>query len=406
MTGHLDQQRRAEALEQAFCRDQDLAPRGSDEGDSAGTILSRLLLRVVPVLILLVLLDLLLRRFLPQERLLPYMDDEIASYTLLVDNYVQRPAPDVLFLGSSRMRDAVDPTLFAELLSQKLGRPASAFNLALGGAEAEELHAIATSHVPDPPPCVVLGFSGAEVGSVHRFRFASRFLWNFDNLVDYLRRTSPTRLEVKHVEYFIEQSICAPWYLFRHRDPLSAFVWQGARQVAGIGLTEEELKVRAWNRERLLPYVLSPDGHQELHPQGKPLSALIEENPLHGAVLLRGRELNRDPGFFDAAAAHLLERTVTVLRERGSSVILVETPTSPHMQEYNDVLYGEYFRDRISELAAHLDVPFIPFRPSESGLTDYFYQDRNHLSAKGARRYTQLLFQALSDNGLFEVLRP
>jgi len=85
------------------------APPGPRPVEPARRLLRRVAFRVLVVLALLAAADWAVRVAFPPESLLPWMDREFAAYTVKVDRFRAAPAPDLLFLGNSRVHDGVVP---------------------------------------------------------------------------------------------------------------------------------------------------------------------------------------------------------------------------------------------------------------------------------------------------------
>jgi hypothetical protein len=364
-------------------------------------MLRRLGSYAAPLFILLGAMDLVLRWTLPPEKLLPYMQKEVAYYTVKVDRFMSRPAPDVLVLGSSRIRDALIPDIFVRRLSGQWGRTAPVYNLGLGGAHSEEYYTLVSSYLPDPPPpYVVIGFSGTEVACVHIFTFASRFLWHLENFLSYLGRTSHSNFQVKHCEYYIESLLCRIWYLFEQRDALSRLAGDSLASALGLKNKRESLRKEEEKQRRLAAHILADDGYLPFLPERMNLQEALRTNP--GSVQPRSWDLVRNPALLDEASAELLGLILERLRNRGSRVALVESPPSPYLQRRNPVLHGTGFRKWMHGVAADLDVLFIPAPPADTRLYNSLYRDPNHMTEEGAKRYTRYIFSKLRDAGFFE----
>jgi hypothetical protein len=393
----------AEGLSQAFYRDRNVADARTGPGDSRVTLLRSLAAWGLPMFLLLFLADLALEWAFPPEALLPYMQKEIAFYTMKVERFGEGPVPDVLFIGSSRMRDAVIPSVFAADLASHLERPVNAFNLGLGGAQAVEYHALVSSHLPDPPPpYVILGFSGTEVAHVQNFAYASRFLWSVPNFISYLKRTSFKDFRVKHVEYFIESLLCRFWYLFEYRDSLSKRIAEPIAAFLGLEKDPGDPGESDAERSRIIANVLAEDGYEPFLSAFTNLEHRLKNNPKSIRKKMQKRELIKDPDMFDDATILLLKEIVSCLRGKGSRVALVETPPSPYLQALNPVLHGRGFRTFMSRAAKEIDVLFLPFTPWETGLSNAMYGDLSHLSKAGAEIYSHFLFHKLRQAGFFE----
>jgi hypothetical protein len=384
-----------DALSQAFFRDRNVAEEGAGPGDPRRVILGRMLLYVAPVFLILAGVDLFLRSGYPPGKLLPHMQIQAAFYTQKVNLFERSPAPDVVFLGSSRVREGLNSKVFAEALSRYWNRPAKVFNLGLNQALAEEYRALAASHFPEPaPPYVVIALSGTEVVRAHDFNYASRFLWTLPDLASYLGRTSFEHFDVKHVEYFIESQLCRVWYLFAQRDAFQGLIEETAKRVAGLDVDIAE-------GETLRSRVLAADGYEPFNKDPKTLEEVLQKR--EKAVRLPARDRIRDPDAFNEEGAAVLRLTVEALEARGCRVAFVELPPSPYLQRRSPVVHGEPFRTWMEKVAGGLGVLFVPVLSRENGLTNAMYQDFGHLSVEGAKRYSRLVFDRLREAGFFDA---
>jgi hypothetical protein len=339
---------------------------------------------------------------LPPEVIAVWMQGEPAAYTVKVDHFRRAPAPDVVFLGSSRVRDAFVPAVIEELLAPRWPRTPRAYNLGLVNAKAEEFLTIVRHHLPDPAPRhVVLGISGSELIRPWNFVYASRFLWTTSSVLDYWRRTDWEHVEAIHAEYFLEGLLARGWYLFGQRDALRKALVE-ALDKALFGPPPPEFAARRAERRRAqLAYLLAEDGYQRSEPLTKEkLAVRLQRDP--GGVRVPPRELNRDPRQLSEAPFTELRLMVEVLTARGSRLALVETPVSPWLQSLNPVLHGPVFRQRMADLCAELGIVWVPMPPEQSLLGNNSYVDVNHLTEAGARRYSRLVGQSLLEAGFFE----
>ncbi|MFH1999065.1 MAG: hypothetical protein ABIK28_05245, partial [Planctomycetota bacterium] len=222
-------------ISKAFFRDKNVADEGFGPGDKAKTIFRKLLLCLIPLFALVFAVDAAVQHYLPEKKLLPYMQKEIAFYTLKVEHFKELPLPDLVVIGSSRTRNGVNTKRLSEDLSTYWGRPARAFNLGLDGAMISEFYSLLSSQMPDPaPPYVVICVSGQEVVQFKDFFFAPRFLWKASDLISYLSRISYDEFSATSVEYYIESIICRFWYTFKHRDARQEMVKEQAGRLLGV----------------------------------------------------------------------------------------------------------------------------------------------------------------------------
>jgi hypothetical protein len=386
-----------ELLGQAFYRDGDL-PAAAVAEQRSRLHARHVLGSAVLVVALLTTFDLTLRWLLPPEILARWMQGEPAAYTVKIDHFRRAPAPDVLFLGSSRVRDAVVPDVVEAELAPQWRQPPRTYNLGLVNAKAEEYLSIVRDHLPDPPPrYVVLGVTGSELIRPWNFVYASRFLWTASGLLDYLRRTDWEHFEAIHVEYFLEGLVARGWYLFGQRDALRALLIESLEQDPPADLAAK----RAERRRAQLDYLLADDGYERTEPDSaETLAARLRHDP--EGVRVPARELNRDPSQLVEARVEELALMAAELARRGSRLALVETPVSPWLQTLNPVLHGPAFRERAAALCAELGIVWVPMPPERTLLDDNSYLDVNHLTEPGARRYSRLLVRELLQAGFFE----
>jgi hypothetical protein len=372
--------------------------------EPGGRILARLGLRVALVLVLLAALDLAVRAALPPEALLPYMEREFASYTVKVDHFAAYSAPDVVFLGNSRVHDGVVPGVFADGLAQRWGRPATVYNLGLMNAKTEELAALVRSHFPDPAPRrVVIGLSGTEIVNAHEFQYASRFLWSSGDFAGWLARTPLRQFEVAHVESFLESELCRVWYLFAERDALRTALSERLEDTLhawfGRAVPAKVRSVRVQVGRHNVADALADDGYYDEPGRQTNLAQMLTSgddvrvppySQADSSELLLGAEFP------------LLRDVVRELQARGCQVALAEVPPSPWLQEQCPEFHGELFRTRMAEFAASVGVLSVAMRPSETFLQDAAYIDANHLTHAGALRYSRLLLERLEEAGFFD----
>lgn len=393
-------------LGQAFFRERNVADlaAAAQRHDVGPSIARRILPRAALALALLVVVDVVLRSAVPPESLLMWMDPEPAAYVVKVERFAERPAPDVLVLGSSRVRDGVVPDEVEAVLARRGLPDVDVYAMGLVNAKLAEWRAFVRGHLPDPAPeRVVIGVTGSELIRVHGFQYAARFLWRLADLRDYVARTSYADFEVEHVESFLASSIGEWWYLFEYREPLRERLVAWALGVVGLDEYAPRSSPRlqeqsAWIRD----FVLADDGY----------AAPLEASPLTLAAKLRRdersvqrtilqRELVRDPEMREGSFDVLVE-LVADLERRGCRVALVEMPVSPYLQSLNPVLHGDVFRRRLALLCDELDVTWVAMPPERSHLTDAMYSDVNHLTDGGARRYSKALARELLAAGFFD----
>lgn len=392
-------------------RDQDLTAAGPARAGDGARIARELLPRVALILGLLVALDLAARTLWPADALIPWTTAEVAVYTHKVERFAAADAPDVLFLGSSRVRDGVVPEVAAAILARRWDRTPRVFNLGLPNARVEEYRALVHSHLPDPPPpYVIVGLSGTEVVNEHESQFAPRFLWRGGDLVRLITHLDLERFDVTHVEQYLGSVLARRWYLFGQKQPLR----EGLERFA-LGLVGGAPRPPG---DAVVAMVTAPDGFMPSEGvfRTQTLAERLARNPK--GIEVPARELRWHPDLTQGSRFGKLREVVGELRRRGSRVALVEIPPSPYLRDRNPVLHGgglparagreavPGFRTRMAALADELGVPFVPWEDPEGRLGNEAYGDVNHLTDAGARRFTGTLTRRLLERGFFEADAP
>lgn len=391
-----------DTLGEAFFRDRPGAQADDAPREPGRVVVRRVALRVLLLLALLAAGDLLVRLLVPPESLLPWMEREFASYTMKVSRFESSPAPDLLFLGNSRVHDGVVPSIFAEALTRRWKRPedqpARVFSLGLMNAKAAEFAAVARDHLPDPPPRrIVIGLSGTEFANADEFQYASRFLWSSSEFCDYLQRTPFEKLRGEHVENWLEASLGRAFYGYAERDALRAALMAQGRAALGLPEPDRAVRLRIGRYNRM--DALSPEGTwNEGLPEPNLAQMLERGDDVRIPPYSRGdpRELVEGHDF------PLMRAVITELAARGCRVALAEIPPSPWLQEQAPEWHGELFRRRLTDFAASLGVPFVSMEPGTTFLTDEHYLDANHLNRRGAQRCSKILLDRLAATGFFD----
>jgi len=131
--------------------------------------------------------------------------------------------------------------------------------------------------------------------------------------------------------------------------------------------------------------------------------AFSERGPSPGVapdlVRRRFREMTETPGPFPLPLqASFLRTLLGELRDGGTEVILLVTPVHGALRELIDVGWGPRYRELLDDLSR--DFPVRLWDESARAVPDADFRDPDHLSARGARRFTKVLVSRLEDEGL------
>jgi len=388
---------KGDVLSQAYFRDKDISEAKDVKEITKGIFFRKMAMHLLPIIIILAGADLAARALFPPKKLMAFMQKELAFYIHQIEEFQKLPTPDVLFLGSSRIRDDLDSKVFATLLSGHRKKKSRIYNLGLNGARMEEVYTIVNSHLPDnPPPYVIIGISGSEVAWPFNFRYAARFLWKMSDFTSYLKRVPHSNFRVKNIENFIESGMCDCSYLFENRDAICNMITENVSIFLG-GDKPDEVEQR--HRYRIRKHVYSKDGYWPIHQNISNIQVVLNKKdnkiPIRNAF-----ELVKSG--FDENSTHLLRLIVPALKEKGCKVAIVETPPSPYLQKLNPILHGPGFRKWMNKISKELDVPFIAVPVTKyNKLYNNKYSDASHLSPEGAKIFARVVFDKLVKIGFF-----
>lgn len=128
-----------------------------------------------------------------------------------------------------------------------------------------------------------------------------------------------------------------------------------------------------------------------------------ERGPAPGvsADVVRGRyrEMTETPGPFPLALQVRFLRTLLAqLEGDGTEVILLVTPVHEGLRGLMEPEWGPRYRELLAEIVRDYRVRL--WDESARALPDDHFRDPDHLSARGARRFTRMLVRRLEDEGL------
>ncbi|MGD0091943.1 MAG: hypothetical protein ABSE73_18675 [Planctomycetota bacterium] len=308
-------------------------------------------------------------RLIPEEKLIPARSHQGEMYFVERNVLPRIPRPQVLVLGTSRIRRAVVPRQLDELLGLP---PNSTLNAGLDGGHAfEALHFYERNRA--------------------QLKQARLVILNTDDW--YL--TCGWQLTSIFGVY-------APW-----RDRLELFEPQRSRLLLD-GVFAMRLRLRLLH----LSFSNWVTGLKDV-----PLGLMLDENnqvlpPPSGPDV----PVNVDPTIYEAGIEDTynrfaicpvmvrhIEELARLVREDGGRFVLMQLSNRSAYQVAVQKLHAADYALHVATLGAlaqRLDVPLAIFtQPSECGLTDACYADYGHVNRAGARKFTVFLADLIKKEG-------
>ena len=329
-------------------------------------------------IVLLLLLEMLLRWLNPHGGVPSDADEGQFAY-LSVPFELQRGAPDVIIVGSSRARRGVlAPVIQRAILENGLGR--SVKNFSLGGAEAEEVELVIRriAEAPSRPKLIVWAIAAREFKKRRSKPSAKvRYLWRPR---DWLRARGD--LGARADKYLPDaiRNDAARWSLVaRYRAPM------------------RELLVRPSGDEpwQQFKQILRPVRGSPTPLQGGIASIYrrSDRNASHRVSIKRVKRYlgnsykgRRWPRGYQAAR---FEAALRLTRELGVPLLLVELPTHELLERLMPKNTQAKFRRYVSGVATDQHIPFVRVTDLDARFTRRDFREQSHLNYRGASRYSK-----------------
>ena len=302
--------------------------------------------------------------------------------------YISRPAPDVLFLGSSDMRTDVDRGLVAAGLTAAAGHPITVGSIGAAAEVAEYLYALTyrVMERPSHPRLLVLSTNAPLFKPSYDCDYCRRGvrdqvtqdLWQISDPFDpgFARvalRVSPNPGE-------LVKGYLLPAYAYYPQAMVlaqCAAIDAGRRLTAATGIPE--------------PETLKADSPCQLGAHPLPEERLTPDTLAWWRKLFATGFLNHYT--FSSAKMGWFRETVALARARGATVVFMQAPYYRMRDVSAEV--QDVFAARIVQFAAELQVPYIDLL---TNLNDdvSLWADPLHLNRWGAAQFAPDLVAALA----------
>lgn len=303
----------------------------------------------------------------------------IASYELnhaaeKILLYQDQPAPDILFLGSSRVENGLDPAIIEQTIAEQTGVRPRALNLGMPNSSLQLSYLVLKNIIQNnkKPSVIVYGLAELELDNPapddNYYKEITTNIPNSEVLFrpDDLGRYGGNQLE-QQANFMFGQLVP----LFRDQKLIL--------KALNIQFNSENINHANYERDAAVPSNGFLAINQTLsHPETETNAGIYKEQ------LPAFQPSNTDLGF--------LRDFLKLAKDRGIKVVLVNMPVSAvHQAFWNDDARLKAYRDTVQNLARENEVPLLDVYRDDELLAPESFYDTNHLNSQGATILSQKL---------------
>ncbi|HKQ48854.1 MAG TPA: hypothetical protein VJZ71_12360 [Phycisphaerae bacterium] len=313
---------------------------------------------------------------------------DIAIYQRAQDGLGSADRPEIILMGSSRARFALDPSVFEEILGR------SAYNVALSGSKVVEWSVLVRRLFEDyTPRAVVIGINAGEVRAEYLPTEAALHLFEFDDLRESIY-TDGFSLDV--VGAYARRSL-GPWCkTYDHRYEILSW---GQERLAAV-LPKHAQLARELRERAAAPR--PPSGYDHPWSHGRRLKDLLQKEM---DDYLSEREFHIPHHRPDASTFVRLNNLLHELQGRGIRVVVAYIPNSPRTEErWRDVearMIGQ-----IARTCRAQGVLFLHWDQAQMPRSDQDYLDETHVGWPLACELSRRIAEQIESLALLEDPTP
>lgn len=286
---------------------------------------------------------------------------DVALYRRAAEGLHSAGPPDIAIMGSSRVRYALDPAVFEQLLGCK------AYNIGVSGSKVVEWTVFARRVFEEcRPHLVVLGINAGEVRGDYVPTEAARNLFNLDEFLESVDRDG---FSLDVAGDYVRRA-CGPcWKTYENRYEL--LLW-GQERLAAIlpkhAQYARELRMRVATPE-------PPNGYCHPWTQGRRLKNLMQWVRDDRQAVAEAEIPQYDP---QARAFDRLDHLLEWFIRRDIRVVVAYIPNSPRTEQRWIAVEPE-IRDCIAQVCERRGVPFLQWDQGQLPRTDADYLHETHV---------------------------
>jgi hypothetical protein len=330
-----------------------------------------------------VAIELTVRHVLPALRAY-----DVALYQRAQDGLRSADRPDILLMGSSRARYALDPSAFEEVLGH------SAYNVALSGSKIVEWSVLVRRLFKDyTPRAVVIGINASEVRYDYVPTEAALHVFEFDDFRESLY-TDGFSLDVAGA--YARRTLGPWWKTYDHRYELLSYAHE---QLAAV-LPKHAQLARELRERAAEPR--PPKGYDHPWSRGRRLKNLLQKEMEDHLTEIEYHVPHYRP---DAFTFVRLNNLLEELHGRGIRVVVAYLPNSPRTEARWRAVEPR-MRDRIAQLCQAQGVLFLHWDHAQLPRSDEDYLDETHAGWPLACEISRRIAEQIDALALLEGSTP
>jgi hypothetical protein len=287
-------------------------------------------------------------------------------------------APEILVVGSSRAREAINLPLLKQVLSERAGRDVSVGSCAVSGAHTSDVEAIVSRalRTKNPPKYILYGIAERDINRTGgAFDQATRF-WNLDDLRGVMAAHGAGKI-------LPELATVARNEIGRH------FRLLGMREQIRLTVRQKLTGTHRDAKETLIYGQLTD------WQKGSPRRSLQTKPAPRERVLQNIRDFQRRE-YPDVNLIACLERTIARFGNGKTELILFEVPPSRAVRKaLPPNVYPSFLQTVDEQTKGKPDVQFFTTNRLALDLGDRDFREMAHLNLNGATKMTQALVDAI-----------
>lgn len=332
----------------------------------------RIITTILAVLLILLACEITLR-VSKWPRQIPY---ELGGeeYNAVAAAIARGDVPEVLVVGSSRAREAVNLPLLKQLLSERFGRDVSVGSFATSGAHTSDVEAIVSAalRAPHPPRTILYGIAERDLNRTGgAFDQATRF-WNVDDWRGVMRDVGTGKI-LPELATVVRNEVGKHVRLLGRREQIRL-------------LARQKLTKTFRDARDTLIYGNLSDWQRSASRRS------LQNRP---APADRVRQNIRDfqrREYPDDNLIACLHRTLNHFSTGQSEFVLFEVPPSRAVRRaLPPEIYASFLQTMNDQLQGAKHARFLTINRLGVGLSDRDYREMAHLNLSGATKMTQAL---------------
>lgn len=326
-------------------------------------------------IVLIIVVELVIR-FIPPSKLISY-EGGAPAYEIARMMIEDVGVPDIMFLGSSRVRDAIIPSVLQSSINSDSDPQMTVGNYAIGGATSSEIIPMLKLLAKQNklPKVIFWGISPLQIGKESvSYTPRSAIFWNFSDWLSVYNNSSKEAWELLPI--VIRNEIGKQYVTLKYRSMLVPYLRNSYKSMKG--------------QEIVNPFTSGVDRPQDIGGKKlKPTKELLDDLKLH---LAENHFINGEY-YLNVDRMAEINKVAKELSQLGIKVVFFEAPVSPFWDENISEESLSAYHKLVEE---YIESDFLYINSPNKALENDDFKDTNHLNYNGAKKYTNNFYDSIS----------